>query len=63
MLEIYLRPLFFSVSFEMRKASDLEIWRNEDRYSLNAQPFNAKDVLAGAMDWMTSIRDLFFSLY
>jgi len=47
----------------MRKASDLEIWRNEDRYSLNAKPFNDKDVLAGAMDWMTSIRDLFFSLY
>jgi len=48
----YLPLLFFSTSCEMREASDLVISRNEDRYSLNAPPFNAKDILAGTMDWM-----------
>jgi hypothetical protein len=59
----YLPLLFFSTPCETRTASDLEIWRNEDRYSLKISPFNAKDILAGTMDWTTSNRDALFSLY
>lgn len=55
--------LLFSTPCETRAASDLEIWRNEDRYSLKISPFNAKDILAGTMDWTTSNRDALFSLY
>lgn len=39
-----------SMLSDKRKASDLEIALNEDKYSWNASPFDAKYAFEGTMD-------------
>jgi len=47
----------------MRKPSEIEIWRSEDMYSLNARPFIDKNDLAGMIDRITLEKDVLFSSY
>jgi len=60
---MYLRFLVFSESCEMRKPSEIEIWRSADIYSLNARPLTDKDDNAGIMDRITLEKDVLFSSY
>jgi len=39
---------------DKREASDLEMWRNEERYSQNTTPLAVKCDLGGIMDWIIS---------
>lgn len=60
---MYLRFLLFSEPCGMRKPSEVDIWRTEDIYSLNARPFTDKDDLSGMIDPITLERDVLFSPY
>lgn len=60
---MYLPFLVLLTPSEMRKPSEIEIWRSEERNSLNAMPLIAIDDLAGTMDWITLNRDVLLSLF
>jgi len=60
---MYLPFLIFLTPCEMRKSSEIEIWRRDERSSLNAMPLIAVvDDLAGTMDRITLNRDVLLSL-
>ena len=49
----------FSTLFDNLEASDLEMCRSEERYSMYALPFNVELNLRGTIDWIASnTRDL-----
>lgn len=43
-----------STPFDKREASDLEMWRRDERYSRYVLPLNVKLNLEGTIDWIAS---------